>query len=263
MKVTGILSLSKAVQLHYPFPVVVSSLSRMCCDVIVGVDPTHPEDRKVIESMGLPNIQIVDSVWDRENRKGGTEIAIKMDELTALAKKQLSDWVVVMQADEVLHDKDFKRINSFMERYIETDVNGFSMERVYFWKDLDTVREDWQAKLVRVFKPGTYSFMAEGTDKSGMFSAPTLHGSEIELLSKIYHYSRVDTAEIISKRVRNLDSLFHADETLIDVDSLPEYDFITREFDNFSKIQQPKKVKGKIVKFTDTHPPNVKEWYSE
>jgi len=97
MKVTGILSVSNGTGLKYPFPLVVSSLSRMCSDVIIGVDPTYPEDRSAIESLQLTNLQLVDSVWDKSNRQGGTEIALKMDELTRIAKEQSSDWVVVMK----------------------------------------------------------------------------------------------------------------------------------------------------------------------
>jgi len=148
-----------------------------------------------------------------------------------------------------------------MRRYLETPVNGFSMERIYFWKDLNTVRTDWQADLVRLFKPGSYSFMAEGTDKSGMFSAAIIPGTELKLPYKIYHYSRVDSPEVISKRVRNLDGFFHTDEALIDFEALPDYDFVTRKFDNFSRAGQPEEVKRQVVKFDETHPPEVKEWY--
>jgi hypothetical protein len=262
MKITGILSVSNGTALQYPFPLVTASLLSLCDNVIVGVNPNFPEDRATLESFdSSPELQLVDSAWDLTNRTGGTEIAIKMDELTALAEQQGSDWVVVMQADEVLHDADFSMLKAFMSRYQDTPTNGFSMERIYFWKDLDTVRTDWKADLVRIFKPGTYSFMAEGTDKSGMFSAAVKPGSEMKLPYKIYHYSRVDHPEVISRRVRNLDALFHSDEVLIDADKLPAYDFVTREYDNFAKAGLPTEIKGEIVPFTGTHPVAVRDWY--
>lgn len=263
MKITGILSVSNGTGLQYPFPLVMVSLQRMCDNVIVGVDPNFPEDRKTLESFGLEEdgLQLVDAPWDLTNRNGGTEIAIRMDELTALAKEQGSDWVVVMQADEILHDDDFPMFKAFMGRYLDTSTNGFSMERIYFWKDLDTVRVDWKADLVRIFKPGFYSFMAEGTDKAGMFSAAIKPGEEMKLPYKMYHYSRVDSPTVISRRVRNLDALFHPEEKLIPVDELPEYDFVTREFDNFAKAGLPTEVTGEVVAFTGTHPIAVREWY--
>jgi hypothetical protein len=262
MKVTGVLSISNGAGLEYPYPVVVHSLQRLCDNVVVGVDPQFPADRKLLEGFSLEGVHIVDAPWDRTNRNGGTEIAIQMDRLVQLAKTQGSDWVVVMQADELFHDDDFGMLRSFMERAPST-TTGFSTERVYFWKDLQTVRTDWNAHLVRVFRPRHYSFMAEGTSKDGMYSGPLSPGVAVELPYKIYHYSRVDLDPVlISRRVRNLDTFFHPEETLVPAVELTEYDFTPREHDNFSIVETPKKVTAVFENYTGTHPFGVKEWYS-
>lgn len=262
MKVTGILSISNGAGLQYPYPVVVHNLQRLCDKVIVGVDPQFPADRKLLEEFDMDNVHIVDSPWDRSNRDGGTEIAIQMDKLVYLAKAQKSDWVVVMQADELLHNKDFPILRTFMSRYRDSQVNGFSTERVYFWKDLNTVRTDWNADLVRIFRPGTYSFLAEGTSRDGMFSGPTCPGSEVALPYKIYHYSRVDSnPATISRRVRNLDTFFHPEEDLIPEKQLTGYDFTPRIHDNFAKVGFPPEVEGTFSSFAGTHPSGIEEWY--
>jgi hypothetical protein len=234
----------------------------MCDNVIVGVDPTFPLDRKTIESFGMDDVEIVDSVWDRSCRGNGTEIAAQMDKLVGIAGQQDSDWVVVAQADEMFHDDDFLMLRSFMGRYLAAPVNGFSTERIYFWKDLKTVRTDWNADLVRIFRPGTYSFLAEGTSKDGMYSGPTCAGEEIKLPYKLYHYSRVDPdPALISRRVRNLDTFFHPEETLIPEEELPEYDFVPRTHDNYSTVESPEQVEGLFALYTGTHPAGIEEWY--
>ena len=258
MKITGILSISNGSGLKYPYLVVVHSLMRMCDDVIVGVDPEFPTDRKHLEELG---VQIVDSHWDRSNRNGGTEIAIQMDKLVGIAKDQGSDWVVVMQADEMFHDKDFTMLRTFMER-APLSTTGFSTERLYFWKNLKTIRDDWNANLVRIFKPSAYSFLADGTSKDGMYSGQIAPGKEVELPYKIYHYSRVDLDPIIiSKRIRNLDTFFHQDVELTTEDNLPAYDFKTRTHDNFSLSKQPTDVVGNLVPFIGAHPYFIEKWY--
>jgi len=265
MKVTGILSISNGTGLVYPFPLVVANLMNMCDNVIVGVDPEFPEDRKTLETLDAEpdGLQLVDAPWDRSNRNGGTEIAIQMDKLVALAKAQGSDWVVVMQADEMFHEDDFDMLRAFMERNLDSQVAGFSAERVYYWKDLNTIRKDWNARLVRIFKPGMYSFLAEGTSKDGMYSAPTAPCLEVDLPYKIHHYSRVDpNPDFISRRVRNLDSFFHPPETLIPEESLPEYDFVPRTHDNYSLNKTPGEVEGEFEKYSGNHPLGVKEWYA-
>ena len=261
--ITGILSISNGSGLKYPYPVVVSNLQRFCDDVIVGVDPNFPLDRSTLELLNFSNVKLVDAVWNLENRQGGTEIALQMDNLVDLAKEQGSDWVVVMQADELIHDEDFSMLRAFMERYAGSDTHGFSMERIYFWKDLKTIRTDWNARMVRIFQPGAYSFLAEGTSKDGMYSGPVKKGVEVYLPYKIYHYSRVGSPASISHRVRNLDAFFHPDEALIPKEELPEYDFIPRAYDNFSVSGFPEEVGGEFMKYLGKHPVGVSEWYDE
>lgn len=262
MKVTGILSIRDGAGLLYPYPVVLHSLQRLCDDVLVGVDPNFPLDRKTIESFELDGVEIVDAPWDTTNRSGGTEIALQMDKLVDRAKDQGSDWVIVMQADELFHDDDFPMLSAFMERNLHTSVTGFSTERIYFWKDLETIRADWNANLVRIFRPGTYSFLAEGTSKDGMFSGPTEEGEEVALPYKIFHYSRVDSNPMyISRRIRNLDGFFHPEDSLIAPDELPAYDFTPRTHDNFVRVVLPQQVEGEFEDFTGTHPSGVVAWY--
>ena len=233
----------------------------MCDTVIVGVDPNFPVDRQTLETFDMDGVEIVDSPWDRTNRNAGSEIAIQMDALVELAGSRGSDWVVVMQADELFHDDAFDMLRTFMER--SPKVTGFLTKRLYFWKNLNTVRVDWNAELVRIFRPGTYSFMADGTDKAGMYSGPIVPGEEVTLPYSIYHYSRVDSdLGLISRRVRNLDTFFHAEDSLILEKDLPTYDFVMREHDNFGKAGPPAKVEGELKTFSGTHPIGVKEWYN-
>jgi len=262
MKVTGILSIRNGVGLEYPFPPVLLNLSQLCDDVVFGWDPAFIADLSIASSMNLPNIHLMASEWDMAHQGHGFEIARQMDHLVDVAKQLDSDWVVVLQADELFHNDDFSELRALMEEHLNTNVTGFSTERIYFWKNLDTLRTDWNAKLIRIFKPGTHSFLAEGTSKDGMYSAPIVPGETLELSHKIYHYSRVgeDTAAI-SKRVRNLDGFFHQEEDLISFEDLPDYDFAVREYDNFAKEGGPKEVEGSFASFVGTHPLGVKEWF--
>lgn len=264
MKIVGVLSMSNGSGLDYPYPPVVLSLAGLCDQVLVGVDPAYSLDEQTIATMGLANVEVVHAPWDRSNRSAGSEIALQMERLVDRAGAAGADWVVVLQADEVLHEDDFPMLRSFMERHLSTKTTGFSLERLYFWRDLQNVRRDWGAKLVRIFKPGTWSFLAEGTDKAGMFTGPVgAKAPALELPYKIYHYSRVDEdPSKISRRVRNLDAFFHAEETLLSEEALPDYDFVPRQYDNYAASGPPPVVLGEFSVYTGTHPLGVKEWYA-
>lgn len=257
--ITGVLSLSNAAGLDYPFLPVVCNLSSLCDWVLVGVDPNFPADKNLIESIGLPNVECVDSVWNK-TVDNGNEIALQMDKLVSLAGQQGSGWVVVLQADEMLNDEDFSLLRSTMEGAPASTI-GLSTERLYFWGSFDKVRQDWNAWLVRIFRTGYFSFMAENTDKGGMFSAPIKEGDIVEVPCKVHHYSRIGDAASISRRVRNLDTFFHAEENLLKEEELPEYDFKGREFDNFNKNNPPPEKELVIVDYNGTHPKGIMEWY--
>jgi hypothetical protein len=257
VKLTGILSVSNASSLGYPFVSVAKNLAEFCDEVLVGVDPTFPADRVLLSN--IDKVNIVDSVWDRGKMAAGEEIAYQMDKLISMVN---SDWVVVLQADEFIHQESFGGIRYRLSSAF-TSTTGFSMERLYFWKDLETIRSDWQARLVRIFRPGTYSFLSEDTDRAGMYSGQTKFGLEVALDDPfyIYHYSRVGAPEVISRRVRNLDSFFHAEEDLVPSSDLPSYDFVPRKYDNYLLSDSPPAVEGKFTKFTGTHPGQVMSYY--
>jgi hypothetical protein len=261
--ICGILSLSNGTGLNYPFLPVVRNLAALCDKVIVGLDPSFLEDfaalHALVEAETL-NVEIVPAVWDKSNIKDGCEIAIQMDRLTAVAAFQGASWVVVPQADELFLDDDFPMLRAFMER-AGPDTIGFSTERLYFWGAFDKVRKDWNATLVRIFRPGTFSFMAPGTDKAGMYSASIVPGSVVDLPYKIYHYSRMGSPQDISKRIRNLDGFFHPDESLVPREQVPAYDFVARPYDNYAVSGMPLEIEGKFENYTGTHPRGIKEWF--
>jgi hypothetical protein len=260
--ITGILSISNGVGLNYPFPPVILNLSRLCDKVLVGVDPTYPEDILTVESIikEFPNVSIVPSVWNRDNINAGSEIAMQMDQLVAVAHFKGASWVVVPQADEMFLDDDFPMLRAFMDR-APTSTTGFSTERLYFWGDFRKVRKDWNATLVRIFRPGTFSFMAPGTDKAGMYSASVVPGNVVALPYKIYHYSRMGDPKDISRRVRNLDGLFHPAENLVPLEEVPEYDFVARKYDNYAVSGLPEEVEGVFEDYNGNHPKGIKEWF--
>lgn len=259
----GILSISNGFGLNYPIPPVLLSLSGLCDGVLVGTDDSnYPVDRVIIESLGFPNVICLNSPWNRDV-DSGREIAAQMDKLVDHAKGLGAEWVVVVQADEVLHQDDFSMIRRFIARADESGdgVAGFSLERLYFWGSLDKVRQDWNARLIRIFKPDYFSFLAENTDKGGMYAGAIEPCNVVDLSYQIHHYSRVGYARDISRRVRNLDSFFHQAEDLVPENMLPPYDFKGREYDNFNVVSPPPVREPVIIDYKGTHPLGVKEWY--
>src|SRR5580698_1911715 len=105
MKVSGFTIIRNAVT--YDFPVVESILSilPLCDELIVSVGNSQDATLDLIKSIASPKIKIIESIWDDSIRKGGLLLAKETNKAFDAISSD-SDWVIYLQADEVLHEND-------------------------------------------------------------------------------------------------------------------------------------------------------------
>jgi len=247
------------VSLKYPLDRVVKSVVGLASEVIIVVDPLSSDDSVdycydlLLEVNSCTHIhgtevKLFDSVWDLSNVSStGAEFARQTNIAFNACTK---DWILSLQSDEAVHEKDFNRIKSLIEDAENSDIDAFSMVRLYFYGDINTIREDWTVPIIRLFKRGTRiscgdAMNTSGTNKISFCDVP------------IYHYSRIGDPSIISKRILSLDKFFHRAEKLLTEEELEPYDFSTHNFDCMHKEEVNvgrEKVKASFKRFTGTHP---------
>ncbi len=221
--------------------------------MVLGYDPytddwTHELALQLKDEFDL---LLFESKWDMENRNAGTEIGIQADKTM---DKCLYPWVLYCQLDEAIHEDDRDHLHQLVSD--PGECTGFSFVRPYFWQNLHTIRKDWSPEVIRLVKQGTHIFSSlDG------HSSTTIKGSVRKSGLWMYHYSRLGDAQAISQRVRTLDGLFHEEDTLLNRDELPDYDWGTRQWDNFSKVEAPPRVKGEFVEYSGTPPLPFAELY--
>jgi hypothetical protein len=97
-----------------------------------------------------------------------------------------------------------------------------------------------------------------------MFCEPTGINKVYKSKVCIYHYSRIGDPNIISSRVRFLDSLFHSEDKLLDPSNLPPYEFNTYNFDCYHKEDFDvgrQKVNGNVLfKYYGKHPKSFEDY---
>jgi len=254
MEISGFTIVRNAIKLKYPMRECLHALRAVSDEVVLGYDPyTNDGTAELAQELSQElDLKLFESKWDMDNIKEGTELGIQ----TQLTMAQCSnDWALYAQMDEAFHQDDKDALHALIAR--DDDVTGFSFVRPYFWKDLHTIRKDWSPQLVRLTRRGTHDY----TTLDG-HSCITQRG-RVELAKLwLYHYSRIGEASDISYRVRNLDGFYHEEENLISRDELPDYDWGTRQWDNYSKIETPPRVKGEFVRYDGTHPLPFAELYS-
>jgi len=242
------------IKLNYPLDRVIKSIAPLVDEVIISVDPTSVDDSvdyvhdlmlEVNSSIGRDVVRYIESCWDLDNiGPTGPEFArqtnIAMDACTG-------DWLFYLQCDEAIHEKDYSKIRSLITA---EDVDAYSMARLYFYGDLDTVRDDWTTPIIRLFRKGTRVSSGDAMNTSG-------DGIVKECDVPIYHYSRIGDPSIITKRILSLDKLFHSNEKLLDEEELKPYDFSTHNFDCMHKSDVDvgrQEVGSNFSIFFGTHP---------
>jgi hypothetical protein len=146
----------------------------------------------------------------------------------------------------------------------ERSIDGFSFWRPYFYGNLHTIRQDWTVEIIRLTRKGA-PLTYDGFD--GQNCVPTGPCNVFPIPSEsglwIYHYSRIGDPDEIAKRVRNVDTFFHAEDNLPAESDLTPYDFATKEYDSYAFTENPQATDSKLVNYQGTHPLPFAELYQD
>ena len=75
----------------------------------------------LIKSIDPLKVEIVETVWDDSLRKGGKVLAVETNKAFEAIPLEY-DWCIYIQADEVLHEKDYPEIKEAMLKYKDDSV---------------------------------------------------------------------------------------------------------------------------------------------
>jgi hypothetical protein len=241
-----------AVKLKYPLDRVVRGVIGLADEIVISVDPTSDDDTldyvydimlDVNYTISKQLVRMVSSIWNISNiTSNGLEFANQ----TNIAIKQCTgDWIISLQAE-----KDFNKIKASIMTANRNGVDAFSTVRIYFYGDMDTIREDWTVPIIRIYRKGSRVSSGDAMNTEGS-------NRVVSLDTPMYHYSRIGDPKIISKRISSLDHFFHPSEKLLEENELKPYDFSAYNFDCTHKDTVDvgrKKVEGNFKKFSGIHP---------
>ncbi len=154
MKVSGFTIIRNAVK--YDFPVVesINSMLPLCDEIIVGVGKSEDNTLELIKSIQSPKIKIIESVWDDSLRKGGLLLAKETNKAFDEVSKG-SDWVIYLQADEVIHEKDIPAIEEAMLKQLnDKKVEGLLFKYNHFYASYSFLEDSrlWYGKEIRIIR---------------------------------------------------------------------------------------------------------------
>ena len=253
MMISGFTMARNAESLYYPIAESISSILPIVDEFVVALGEGSPGDRtrELIEGIGSPKIRIIDTVWDTDAFRNGTEHAHQTD----IAMRECSgDWLFYLQADEVVHEEDHGAI---LERCAELqddrEVDGLLFDYLHFWGDYDHVHRShgWYLHEIRIVRndPEIHSWeSAQSFRRIPDFDGRSYRqkeGSEklrvAPANARIFHYGWVRPPDFMRRKHRAFDSIHHGEDEAArrHAAEVGNYDYGPL---------------GRIPQFTGTHP---------
>lgn len=258
MRISGFTMVKNADTLYYPIKESILSALPICDEFIVALGDCLPGDKteELIASINSPKIRIIPTVWDLTKYPNGTENAHQTD----IAKKECTgDWLLYLQADEVLHEADLPKIKNRCEQLLhDKEVEGLLFKYYHFWGDYAHVHNShtWYKNEIRVVRnhPEIHSWeSAQSFRKIPGFDGKNYRQQEGTYKLKvapvdayIFHYGWVRPPALMQKKKKALDTIHKGAQKADDLykNEKPDFDYGAL---------------GKVPLFKGTHPKVMSE----
>lgn len=238
MRVSGFTIIRNA--LKYDFPVVesIKSILPLCDEVIVSVGNSEDNTLGLIKSIQSPKIKIIESVWDDTVRKGGLLLAKETNKAFDAVSPD-SDWVIYIQADEVIHENDIPTIKASMQQWkADKKVEGLLFEYKHFYGSYSYLEDSrlWYRREIRIIRNDKH--IRSFRDAQGFRIYDSLTPTDEELLkggrklnvknsgADMYHYGWVKNPVIQQNKRSTFYKLWHEKDTVEkNLTESSEYDY--------------------------------------
>ena len=193
MKISACSFLNNGNMLGYPFIESIRSALELVDEFVIAVGPGTDGTREAIEDIDDPRIRIIDTTWAPDGPRG-----FVYSQQTMIALYNCTgDWVLSIQGDEAIHEKDCKSLRDLVKRvHTAKQIDGIALRYHHFYgrPDLVATSPRWyraEARLVRlanrrVVVPSDAQYLANlaGRRRLSYLKAPlsTAH---------VYHYGWV------------------------------------------------------------------------
>ncbi|HSY77247.1 MAG TPA: glycosyltransferase family 2 protein [Bacteroidia bacterium] len=251
MKVVGFTIVRNAIKLDYPVMESLASLLPLCDEVIVSIGKSEDDTLNLIKSIPSDKIKIVESVWDDSLRKGGVLLAIETNKALDAVPAD-ADWLVYLQADEILHERDIDSIKEAMEKWKDNkEVEGLLFRYNHFYGSYDYLGDShqWYKNDIRVIRNDKHIRSYKDAQGFRKFAKPPTNedlldgGEKLNVKpsgAMVYHYGWVKHPEFQQNKQKSYHKMWHEDDWLEkNVGHATEFDYTTVE---------------SLVKFTGQHP---------
>ncbi|MDX1907589.1 MAG: hypothetical protein SF053_11190 [Bacteroidia bacterium] len=221
MLISGFSFARNADKLYYPLAQAVASALPLVDEFVVALGAGDPDDttRSKLLALNSPKLRIIDTVWDLEAYPRGMENAHQTDIARSHCR---GEWLLYLQADEVLHEDDLPVIRSRCEALRDRpDIEGLLFGYHHFWGSYDHELRShgWYREEIRIIRnrPDIHSWQSAQSFRripgfDGMNyrqEAGTYKLRVARVAAHIYHYGWVRPPRLMQQKRQALDTIHH------------------------------------------------------
>ena len=209
MKISGFTYVRNSILLDFPIIESIKSALPLCDEFIVICGKSDDNTLELIEEIDSPKIRIIETVWNIDKYSGGT---IHSQQANIGLSECKGDWVLYLQADELIHEKDYTTILDACKLYLENErVDGFLFSYKHFWGDYNHYQwiRKWYRREIRIVRNhigvkvwGDAQGFRKGDEKLKVILLPC----------DIYHYGWVRDPNKMKQKIVVQDRIHHDDK---------------------------------------------------
>ena len=209
MKVSGFTFVKNAIQFGYPVLESIKSILPLCDEVIVSVGDSTDDTLALIQSIPSTKIRIFSSIWDQSINEAGKILAVETDKAFQKVSTE-SSWCIYLQADEVLHEKDYPQIRKAMNQYLgDQNIEGLLFDYTHFYGSYSTIgiSSNFYRHEVRIIRnnPQIYSYR----DAQGFRIRDDEKLSVKSIDAGIYHYGWAREPKVMANKYLSFNKLWY------------------------------------------------------
>ena len=267
MIVSGFTFCRNVEKLDYPFVESIRSLLPIVDEFVINVGDSEDNTLALVRSIGDPKIKIVESVWDMALRRDGLIYAQQTNIALEHCRKD-ADWAFYLQADEVIHEKDYEALRSTMEAHKDNRrILGLMSRYMHFVGDYQSIDPWAYRRAMRIVRPG--GAVTSVGDAVGFARASDnlyLGKKERSLWEyapgHIYHYGWVKSPALLREKVRTqVEWYWEGTPNSRDTQVLSLKEFMPEHYAILKKFEgtHPRVMEKRVASFPDL-PPKRNRW---
>jgi len=257
MTISAYTYVRNGLKIGYPFLESIRSLLSIVDEYVVVLGDSDDGSRLAIKSLGSSKIRVIDTVWDMNLRVGGKIFAQQAN----IGLENVSgDWIIHLQADEVIHEKDLEKLKDLIVRYNDNQkVEGFLFPFLNFRGDYQHIHTGRKAHRfeIRAFKKNGMIRSYKDSQGFRKFSSKEAYANgekgkklcvaKVDI--PIFHYNYVRHPKLMKEKSKLFLSFYKDDESL------------NKIFHNVEELDYNEV--DKLERFTGTHPKVMEEIISK